>query len=362
MRVINFNPGPAALPLSALERARDELLDFQGSGMSIMEHSHRGAVYEAVHNEAIALLRELLGVPDSHYVLFMQGGGHLQFAQVPMNFLPPGQTADYIITGHWSKVALEEAQNIGKVRVAATTEENKRFNRVPKPAEIKLDPAAAYVHLTSNNTLYGTQWHSFPDTGKVPLVADMSSDILWNKLDVSKFGLIYAGAQKNMGPSGVTAVLARKDLVDGGERKDVPKILRYSTFAKNNSLYNTPPTFGIYLMRNVLLWVKGIGGLEAMGRRNLEKGKILYDALDRMAAFYKAPVEKESRSYMNVVFRLPTEALDEKFVNEAKKAGMVGLKGHRSAGGIRASTYNAVSPEDVRTLVSFMDGFAKANG
>ncbi len=362
MRVINFNPGPAALPLPALERARDELLDYQGSGMSIMEHSHRGAVFEAVHNEAIALLRELLGIPDSYYVLLMQGGGHLQFAMVPMNFLHPGRSADYLITGHWAKVALDEALTVGKVHIAATTEENKRFNRIPKPSELALDPGAAYVHLTSNNTLYGTQWHAFPDTGPVPLICDMSSDILWNKLDVSKFGLIYAGAQKNMGPSGVTVVIARKDLVDQRERKDLPKILKYSTYAKSNSLYNTPPTFGIYLMRNVLLWLKGLGGVEAVGLRNELKGSLLYEALERMSGFYRAPVEKESRSFMNVVFRLPNEALDAKFVDEAKKEGTVGLKGHRLAGGIRVSLYNAVTPEQVQVLVSFMERFARANG
>ncbi len=362
MRVVNFNPGPAALPVSALERARDEMLDFMGTGMSVMEHSHRGKEFEAVHNEAIALLRELLGIPDSHYVMFLQGGGHLQFAMVPMNFLPAGKSADYLLTGHWAKVAYEEALNIGKANVAANTEQDKRFVRIPKASEIKLDPSAAYVHLTSNNTIYGTQFHSFPDTGKVPLVADMSSDFLWKKFDVSKFGLIYAGAQKNIGPSGVTVVVARKDLVDGGERKDVPKILRYSTHAKNNSLYNTPPTFAIYMMRNVLQWVKAQGGLDAIGKANDEKGKVLYGCMDKLASFYRAPVEKESRSYMNVVFRLPSEALEEKFVAEAKKQNMVGLKGHRMVGGIRVSTYNAVSLDNVKQLVGFMESFAKSNG
>lgn len=361
MRVINFNPGPAALPLPALERARDELLDFQGSGMSIMEHSHRGPVYEAVHNEAIALLRELLGIPDSYYVLLLQGGGHMQFAQVPLCFLHPGQSADYLLTDHWSKVALEEALNIGKVRVAASTEAQ-RFTRIPGPSEIALDPGAAFVHLTSNNTLYGTQWHAFPNTGKVPLIADMSSDILWDELDVTRFGLIYAGAQKNIGPSGLTVVIARKDLVDERERKDIPKVLKYSTHAKGNSLYNTPPTFAIYLMRNVLLWLKGLGGLAAVGRLNREKGALLYDALERMSGFYRSPVEKESRSFMNVVFRLPQESLEAKFVEEAKREGMVGVKGHRLVGGIRVSLYNAVGVGHVKTLVSFMERFAKENG
>ncbi len=362
MRVINFNPGPAALPLPALERARDELLNFQDSGMSIMEHSHRGPVYEAVHNEAIALLRELLSIPDGYDVLFMQGGGHMQFAQVPLCFLHPGQSADYLVTGHWSKVAVDEALNVGKVRVAATTEENGRFTRIPKPEELHLDPGAAFVHLTSNNTLFGTQWHAFPDAGKVPLVADMSSDILWDKLDVRRFGLIYAGAQKNIGPSGLTVVIAQKQLLAERERKDLPKMLKYSTFAKSNSLYNTPPTFAIYLMRNVLLWLKGLGGIEAVGRMNREKGGLLYDTLDRLPGFYKAPVEKESRSFMNVVFRLPNEALDAKFVDEAKREGMVGLKGHRLTGGIRVSLYNAVGVGHVQRLVSFMERFAQENG
>ncbi|MFN7133764.1 MAG: 3-phosphoserine/phosphohydroxythreonine transaminase [Myxococcales bacterium] len=361
MRVINFNAGPAGLPLPALEKAREELLDFQGSGMSIMEHSHRGKEYEGVHNEAIALLRELLGVPDAYDVLFLQGGASLQFAMVPMNFLHPGKSADYVLTGGWSEKALDEAKVIGTPRVACSTAEGKTYRRVPKPEELNLDPRAAYVHLTSNNTLFGTQYHQFPTT-EAPLVCDMSSDFLWKKFDVSPFTLIYAGAQKNIGPSGVTVVLVRKDFVEKNERKDIPKILKYSTHAQNNSLYNTPPTFGIYLVRNVLQWAKGVGGLAQIEKWNREKGEVLYGALDRLSGFYTAPVEKESRSFMNVVFRLPTEALEEQFVSEAKKAGMVGLKGHRSTGGIRVSTYNAVTVEHVRTLVSFMEQFARKNG
>jgi len=362
MRVINFNAGPAALPLPALERARDELIDFQGSGMSIMEHSHRGKEYEAVHNEAIALLTELLGIPDTHQVLFLQGGASLQFAMVPMNLLPVDGTADYLMTGTWSEKALEEAKLIGKPRIAATTiTDEKKYERIPKAADIKLDPKAAYVHLTSNNTIFGTQWMEFPDTGSVPLVADMSSDFLWRKVDVSKFGLIYAGAQKNVGPSGLVVVVIRKDLIAKG-RKDIPKILRYSTHAENNSLYNTPPTFSIYLMRNVLAWIKQSGGLAQVEKWNREKGALLYGALDQLSNFYRAPVAKDARSYMNVVFRLPTESLEDKFVSEAKKAGMVGLKGHRSVGGIRVSTYNAVTVDNIKTLVGFMEAFAKANG
>jgi phosphoserine aminotransferase len=362
MRVINFNAGPAGLPLPALERARDELLDFQGSGMSIMEHSHRGKEYESVHGEAISLLTGLLGIPDTHQVLFLTGGASQQFAQVPMNFLPPGTSADYLMTGVWSEKALDEAKLVGQARIAATTVlPDKRYVRVPRQDELQLDPKAAYVHLTSNNTIYGTQWHRWPEVGDVPLVADMSSDFLWKPMDVSRFAFLYAGAQKNLGPSGVLIAVARKDFIARG-RKDIPKIFRYSTHAENNSLYNTPPTLAIYLCRNVLAWVKQVGGLEQLEKWNREKGELLYGALDKHAGFYQAPVERESRSYMNVVFKLPTPELDEKFVAEAKKAGMVGLKGYRTMGGIRASTYNAVTVDHVRTLVSFMEEFVRKNG
>jgi phosphoserine aminotransferase len=299
---------------------------------------------------------------DSHQVLFLQGGASHQFAMVPMNFLPKDGSADYILTGVWSEKALDEAKLVGTPRVAATTlGPDKRYIRIPRQAELELDPKAAYVHITSNNTIFGTQWHAWPQVGSTPLVADMSSDFLWRPTDVSRFAMIYAGAQKNLGPSGVTVVILRKDLMARG-RKDIPKILRYTTFAENNSLYNTPPTFAIYLMRNVLAWIDQQGGLVAMERRNNEKAEILYGALDRMSGFYRAPVEKAARSTMNIVFRLPTEELDDRFVAEAKKQRMVGLKGHRSAGGIRVSAYNAVSPENIRTLVSFMESFAKANG
>jgi phosphoserine aminotransferase len=357
-RAHNFNAGPAGLPLPALERAQRELLDFEGTGMSIMEHSHRGKSYEAVHDEAIALTRELLGVPEDYYVLFLQGGASLQFAQVPMNFLPAGKSADYLVTGGWSEKAYQEAQRVGTVRVAATTEHDKRYTRIPKQDELKLDPAAAYVHMTSNNTLFGTQWHWLPEVGSVPLVADMSSDFMWKKHDVSKFAMIYAGAQKNIGPSGVVMVLAKKSFVDGA-RKDIPTILRYATHAANNSLYNTPPTFAIYLIRNVLAHVKEIGGLDAVEKQNRKKGDLLYAAIDDNPDFFRAPVAKDSRSYMNVVFRLPSEELEKKFVSEAAKQQMVGLAGHRSTGGIRASIYNACPYESVERLVSFMKDFAK---
>jgi phosphoserine aminotransferase len=356
-RVYNFNAGPAALPLAALERARDELIDFKGSGMSIIEHSHRGKEYEAVHDEAEALVRELLSVSDQYHVLFLQGGASQQFAMVPMNLLPKGKSADYILTGGWSEKALDEAKIIGQTRVAWTGEGTK-YTRIPEPSEIKVDPQAAYVHLTSNNTLYGSQWFDFPDTGNVPLVGDMSSDFLWRKFDVNRFGLVYAGAQKNAGPSGIVIVIVRKDLVEGG-RQDIPKIFRYKTHADNRSLYNTPPTFSVYMVRNVLSWLKDQGGLAVMEKLNREKGKVLYGAIDAAPDFYRCPVDKKSRSLMNVVFRLPSEALEEQFVAEAKKAKMIGLKGHRSVGGIRASTYNAVSLEAVQALTAFMADFAK---
>jgi phosphoserine aminotransferase len=357
-RVHNFNPGPAGLPLPALERAQRELLDFEGTGMSIMEHSHRGKAFEGVHNEAISLVRELLAVPDDYHVLFMQGGASQQFAMLPMNLLPPGKSADYVITGGWSEKALEEAGRLGTARAAATTAVDKHYTRIPRQDELKLDPEAAYVHITTNNTLFGTQWHWLPDVGRVPLIADMSSDFMWKPIDVSKFALIYAGAQKNIGPSGVVVVLAKKDLVDGA-RKDIPVIFRYATAAANNSLYNTPPTFSIYLIRNVLAYTKEVGGIAEMERRNRKKGDLLYAAIDASPDFYRAPVEKESRSYMNVVFRLPTEELEKRFVAEAAKEQMVGLAGHRSTGGIRASTYNAVSHESVEHLVDFMKRFMK---
>jgi phosphoserine aminotransferase len=369
---MNFNAGPAALPLPALERARDELLDFARSGMSVMEHSHRGKEYEAVHDEAIALLRKLLGVPADYEVLFVQGGASQLFAQVPMNLVEKGQAADYVVTGAWGEKALGEAKLAaamvgGSARLAATTGtgegKEKSYVRCPLPSEVKVDAAAAFLHVTSNETIHGVQFEvepsrPFPPAGSVPLVADMSSDFLWRRFDVSRFGLVYAGAQKNIGPSGVVVVVVKKALVERG-RKDIPKIFQLRTPAENKSLYNTPPTFGIYMIRNVLAWLDGIGGLGRMEEMNRQKARRLYGVIDRNPSFFKCPVEKESRSVMNVVFRLPAEADEERFVKEAKARGMVGLKGHRSVGGIRVSTYNAVQPEWVEALSSFMEEFAR---
>jgi phosphoserine aminotransferase len=374
MRTMNFTAGPASLPLPALERARDELLDFAQSGMSVMEHSHRGKEYEAVHEEAIVLLRELLGVPPAFDVLFLQGGASQQFATIPLNFLPRGKVAEYVVNGTWGEKAVAEAKTVAAlgggspvvIASSGTGEgEVRSYARTSREEEIHADPGAAYLHFTSNETIHGIQYAVSPAApfprSKAPVVCDMSSDFLWRKLDVTPFSLIYAGAQKNIGPSGVTVVLARKDLLETG-RRDLPKIFQYRTHAENNSLYNTPPTFGIYLIRNVLAWVKEVGGLQKIEAWNREKASLLYGTLDVHSGFYRCPVESASRSVMNIVFRLPSPELEAMFVTEAKKAGMVGLKGHRSVGGIRVSTYNAVSVEWVRALTEFMGQFAKKNG
>lgn len=355
-RSLNFNAGPAALPLAALERAARELLDLEGTGMSVMEHSHRGKAYEAVHDEALGLVRTLLGVPEEYEVLLLQGGASQQFAQVPMNLLPADRSADYVLTGAWSEKAFKEARVVGRARVAATTEQDKKYARIPTQSELSLDPEAAYVHITTNNTIFGTQWHTLPDTGAVPLVADMSSDIMARPLDVSRFGLIYAGAQKNLGPSGLVLVIVRKALVEAG-RRDVPVIFQYRTHAENRSLYNTPPTFGVYMLRNVLACYAEAGGLEAMERHNRRKAELLYGVIDERPELFRCPVSPESRSWMNVVFTLPTPELESRFLAAAAQARMEGLKGHRSVGGIRASIYNAVPLEAVERLVDLMRRF-----
>jgi phosphoserine aminotransferase len=362
---MNFNPGPASLPLTALERARDELLDFAGSGMSIMEHSHRGKDYEAVHDEAGALLRELLAIPPSHDVLFMQGGASMQFALVPMSFLPPGGSADHVVTGAWSAKACAEASAWatvagGRALTAASTREE-GFRRTVDPGEAQLDPRAAYVHWASNETIHGVQYRDLPRFGAAPQVCDMSSDLLGRKVDVAPFSLIYAGAQKNLGPSGVTVVIAKRDFVERG-RKDLPNILQYRAYAEARSLLNTPPTFAIYLLRNVALWVRSLGGLDAMERRNRAKADRLYAVIDEEAGFYRCPVDKESRSVMNVVFRLPDDRLEKRFIDEARAHAMVGLKGHRSVGGIRVSLYNAVEPDWVAALTQLMKEFVRRTG
>ena len=359
-RVINFYAGPAGLPLPALERAQEELLDFAGTGMSVMEVSHRSKEYDAVHEEAIALTKELMGLPSNYKVLLLQGGAHLSFGMIPLNLLRNDKKADYIVTGNWAEKATKEAKLVAgdRVRVAASTKEQK-FSRLPHADEIKVGPDSAFVHFTSNNTVEGTQWHQFPQVGNVPYICDMSSDFMWRPFDVSPFGLIYGGAQKNLGPSGVTLTIIREDFLEMCEAQDLPSYLRYKIHAEKNSLYNTPPTFGIYMIRNVLSWLKGLGGLARMEEQNRAKARRLYGVIDAHPSFYRCPVERESRSVMNVVFRLPTEADEERFVKEAKAKGMAGLKGHRSVGGIRASTYNAVQPEWLEALATFMADFAK---
>lgn len=360
-RVINFSAGPATLPLPALEFAQDEFLDHEGTGMSLLEHSHRGAAYEKVHQETKSLFCELLDIPDTHEVLFMQGGASAQFALVPMNLRGAGQSADYINTGVWSDSAMAEAKILGPAREAGSGKVDGKYTRVPNQTELDLDPKAAYVHFTTNNTIMGTQFRVYPDSGGVPLVADMSSDILWRPMDVSKFGLIYAGAQKNLGPAGITILILRKDLAERSP-SSIPKIFRYKTILAGDSLQNTIPTFPVYMVRNVLRWVRDQGGAPGMEKRNLQKAGYIYGMIDANSDFFRCPVERESRSAMNPVFRLPNEDLEKKFIAEAAAAGMVGIKGHRSVGGIRTSIYNAMEPSDVQTFVDFAKTFARKNG
>ncbi len=359
-RVYNFNPGPATLPLDVLEQVQGEFLDYRGSGMSIMESSHRSPEFDEINHAANSLLRELMGIPDGYHVLFLQGGASLQFAMVPMNFLREGQFGDYVHTGTWSRKAIAEANIIARGRVAGSSEEVK-FTRIPGEDEIALDPAAQYVHITSNNTIAGTQWHRFPETGDRPLICDMSSDILSRHLDVSQFGLIYAGAQKNLGPSGVTVVIIRDDLLEAG-RDDIPTLLRYRTQAAKDSLFNTPNSFGIYFLRMYLEYVKKLGGLDAVQKLNHRKQELVYQAIDGSDGYYRGTVEVGSRSWMNATMRMRDEALEKQFIAEARENGLAGLKGHRSVGGIRASMYNAMSLEGIQTLVGFMKDFMTRNG
>jgi len=359
-RAYNFNAGPAALPLEVLQNAQKQFVEYGDSGMSLMEMSHRGAIYEKVHYETETLLKELLGIPEGYKVLFVQGGASTQFAMIPMNLLRAGTAGAYVATGSWATKAIEEAKLFGEVAIAASSEAD-AYKRIPAIDELKLPANAAYVHLTSNETIEGTQWTDYPDTGSVPLIGDMSSDILCRPVDVSKFGLIYAGAQKNLGPSGVTIVIIREDLIAKPEGV-VPTMLRYTTHAKADSLYNTPPTFAIYMAGEVLKWVKANGGVAGMEARNREKAGLLYDTIDSSGGFYRGFAEVGSRSLMNVTFRLATEDLEKQFVKESEAQGFVGLKGHRSVGGLRASIYNAVPPESVQALASFMRDFQSRNG
>lgn len=356
-RVYNFGAGPAVLPLEVLEEAQRELIDFKGSGMSILESSHRGKEYSAVHDEAVANYRKLFNLPENYDVLFLQGGASGQFAMVPMNLLGSGQTADYTHSGAWASKAIKEAKIIGNVNIAADTS-TCMPTRVPTLEELKLTAGAAYVHITTNETIAGSQWKKFPVT-ESPLVADMSSDILSCPIDVKQFGLIYAGAQKNLGPSGVALVIIRKDLMERVSSK-VPIFFRYKTHAEENSLYNTPPCFAIYLMMLFSRWTLKVGA-ENLFKQNIAKAAKLYAEIDR-TGFYRGTADKGCRSDMNVTFRLPTEELEEAFVKAASQQGLKGLKGHRSVGGIRASIYNAFPPAGVDALVAFMKEFEKKNG
>jgi len=358
-RVFNFSPGPATLPEPVLRQAADEMLDWHGTGMSVMEMSHRGKEFIAIHAQAEADLRELMGIPPDYKVLFMQGGAIGENAIVPMNLIGRTGRADYVLTGDWSKKSHKEAGTYGQVSVAATAEAGK-FTAVPKQHEWKLDPGAAYVHICSNETIGGVQFHWTPDTGSVPLVADMSSDILSRPIDVRKFGLIYAGAQKNMGPSGLTLVIVREDLL-GHALNITPSAFNYKLQAEADSMYNTPPTYAIYIAGLVLQHVKKMGGMQAVEAHNRAKAKVLYDYLDG-SNFFRNPIAQEDRSLMNVPFWLKDAALDEAFLKGAQARGMIQLKGHRSVGGMRASIYNAMPIEGVQALVQYMKEFESQHG
>jgi phosphoserine aminotransferase len=358
-RIHNFNAGPAALPLPVLEEIREEFLNFKGSGMSVTEVSHRSKWFDDVIEDAVVRVKRLLGLGDDFHVLFLQGGASMQFCMVPMNLLPKDVSADYVDTGTWSTKAIKEAKIQGRTVNVVASSEDKGFSYIPK--DIVFSAGAAYVHITSNNTIKGTQWASFPDTKGVPLICDMSSDIMSRPFDPSPFGLIYAGAQKNLGPAGATLVIIRKDMLERVPN-DLPTMLKYTTFAEKNSMFNTPPCFAIYAIQLVLKWLEEtIGGLEKMEALNRQKADLLYKAIDGMD-FYAGTAEKDSRSLMNVTFRLPSEDLEKQFVQDAVAAGLGGLKGHRSVGGCRASIYNSMPMEGIQALVAFMEAFARKNG
>ena len=358
-RIYNFNAGPAALPLEVLEEIKDSFLNFGDSGMSITEISHRSTLFDDVINDAVARTRRLLKLDDKFQVLFIQGGASLQFSMIPLNLLGEGDTADYVNTGTWSTKAIKEAEIMGKTINVVASSEDKNFSYIPK--NISFNSNAVYAHITSNNTIKGTQWVSFPETGGVPLIADMSSDIMSRPLDVDKFGLIYAGAQKNIGPAGVCMVIIRDDMLKRVP-DTLPSMLKYTTYASKNSMFNTPPCFSIYMIQLVMKWLEeSIGGLEEMAKMNQTKARILYEAIDS-SGFYQGTAETDSRSLMNVTFRLPDEALEKQFVEQALKNSMGGLKGHRSVGGCRASIYNATPMAAVEALIDFMKNFEQKNG
>lgn len=358
-RVYNFNPGPATLPLEVLQEAQAEFLNFADSGMSIIEISHRAKPYEKIHNQAKADILDLMDLGDDYEVLFVQGGASLQFVMIPLNFATKENPGSYAVSGTFAKNAYKEAENLGVGKIAASTE-SENFRRVPRQDELNISPDSAYLHICNNNTIFGTEYHYIPETGDIPLFADMSSDMLSRPIDFKKFSLIYAGVQKNLGPAGVVLVVAKKSLIEKS-LPTLPTMLRYDTFYKKNSLYNTPPAFSIYMVGKVAAWIKNSGGLEEMAKRNSAKAKILYDVIDESNGFYKGHAEKDSRSLMNVTFRLPDEELEKKFVSEALERNLSGVKGHRSVGGMRASIYNAMPLEGVEALADFMKIFQKNN-
>jgi phosphoserine aminotransferase len=358
-RIFNFSAGPAVLPEPVLAQAAQEMLDWHGSGMSVMEMSHRGDEFVSIHANAEADLRELLDIPKNYKVLFLQGGAAAMFAMIPLNILRGKTSADYVSTGQWSKKAIADAKKYCKVNVAASSE-SANFTFVPKQAEWKLDSNAAYVHITTNETIGGVEFHWTPDTGDVPLVADASSHILSRPMDVSRYGIIYAGAQKNIGPAGLTILIVRDDLL-GHALPQTPTVFDFKVQAEADSMYNTPPTYGIYMAGLVFQWLKGLGGLKKMEEINIAKSKLLYDYLDQ-TEFYGSPVAKDDRSRMNIPFTLKSEALDKDFLKEAEARGLVQLKGHRSVGGMRASIYNAMPMEGVQALVGFLREFERKHG
>lgn len=357
-RIYNFSAGPSMLPLEVLQKAEKELVSFGSCGLSVMEMSHRSAMFEDILNTAKKDLKDLMNIPDDYEILFLQGGGSTQFSMIPLNFMTKNGTADYVITGQWAKKAWEEANRYGKANVIASSEKDV-YNHIPKLDQKTFNPNSDYFYITINNTVYGTRYTSLPDTGNVPLIGDMSSSILSEEIDITKFGMLYAGAQKNLGPAGVTVAIVKKDML--GKHRDItPTMLRYDIHADNNSLYNTPPTYGIYFMGLVFKWIKEQGGVKAMEANNIKKSDLLYNFLDNSKLF-KGTVVKEDRSLMNIPFVLPTDELNKKFLATAEENQMINLKGHRIVGGMRASLYNGMPIEGVEKLVEIMDKFEKDN-
>ena len=358
-RVYNFNPGPSTLPLDVLKTIQAELLDYRNTGMSVMELSHRSPEYDEINNQAIALIKKLMGLGDNYHVIFVGGGASTQFAHIPFNFLKEGKVAAYVDTGTWSAKAIKEAQNLGIVHLAASSKDG-GYIHIPVREEIDYPNDTAYLHLTSNNTIKGTQYHEFPDSGSIPLICDMSSDILSHEVDFNQFSMFYAGAQKNLGPSGVTLIVLRDDMLER-INDGLPTIFDYRTHVEKKSLFNTPPSFTIYVLKLILEWIQKLGGLKAVEDNNRKKKDAIYNLIDANPDYFHAPVRKDSRSWMNIVLRLSSEELEQKFISEAKTEGLIGLKGHRSVGGIRVSLYNAMTLEGAEKVAEFMENFRRRN-